>query len=186
MFIYAGRFQPFHRDHFSTLKTLLDQTPELTLAIVIKKNSFENPFTFFERYQMIYRTLIANELEVKRLYFIPLFAPKVMRWEVNDHLLPQQRTWYVHGGETGRAERYRASGETVITIENSHNINATTVREKIAADDDWENYLPEPVALYLKSINACKRLKFLYDNGIFLNEPVSGITPKMSGSSDGK
>lgn len=75
--VYIGRFQPFHKGHLHLIKTALGKSEYLIIVIgsVNRHASIKNPFTFFERAEMIRFTML-QELKTdfeelsKRIKFV--------------------------------------------------------------------------------------------------------------------
>ncbi len=183
MVIFPGRFQPFHKGHSLIIKRILSGVEQLVIGIVIKKCSFENPFSLIERIIMIRETL--KELNVEdRIIMIPVFAPKILRWKANFHLLPQKRTWYVTNFDKRRYEEYRSAGEDVKIISVTQIIPVTQelsgarIREAMVNDEDWGEYVYPSVRNFIESIDGVNRIKSLYRNKVFLNQSIEGLLPK--------
>lgn len=91
-----GRFQPLHNGHFNTFLKILEKYDELWIGIAnplrqlppnfeklddaLKKDLLQardpknNPYTFLERYDMIYESLLAYGADMKRVRILPHFA----------------------------------------------------------------------------------------------------------------
>lgn len=69
--IYLGRFQPFHKGHYDTVRRALElsQNVIMVLGSHEKPTTFNNPFTTFERMDIIKSALTLEEQA--RIQFIP-------------------------------------------------------------------------------------------------------------------
>ncbi len=91
-----GRFQPLHNGHFNTYLEILKKYDELWIGIAnplrqlppnfeklkekLKKSLLQarepenNPYTFVERYEMIYDSLSDHGIDMKRVRILPHFG----------------------------------------------------------------------------------------------------------------
>lgn len=71
--VFIGRFQPFHRGHFSVVKTALENSHTVLVCVGSSgqpRTTF-NPFTYEERVEMIKGSL--HPLEAEHVMFSPIF-----------------------------------------------------------------------------------------------------------------
>lgn len=177
MYLFVGRFQPFHKLHLDLMRNLVRViSAEIIIGIAVKKLSFDNPFTFMERQVMIQKTLVAHSIDVGLIRFTPVFVPRALDWEINNSLLPSNRIWCIGSKDMERIENYRALGERVLEIDTDlKKVSATTIRKKIVNGEPWEEFVPDTIAEYIYQIDGHKRIVQLYQNAIFCNEPVAGL-----------
>ncbi len=90
-----GRFQPFHLGHLDYLKTALSRCEHLIIGItnpdpaefVEEKTSSHrhvaesNPYTYFQRQQMIKECLIDLEVDLNKISFIPFYLFNEEKWK---------------------------------------------------------------------------------------------------------
>jgi cytidyltransferase-like protein len=55
--LVIGRFQPFHDGHYALVQTLLDEGKDVVVAIRDTPFNEDNPYSVFERRQMIHHAL---------------------------------------------------------------------------------------------------------------------------------
>lgn len=83
--VFIGRFQPFHDGHAQIIRQALDEVDHLLILIGSsnRARNTRNPFTFYERAQMI-RESFHWEHEQGKFSFIPVEdVPSDDRWEMN-------------------------------------------------------------------------------------------------------
>jgi len=169
-YIYPGRFQPLHIGHFELIKTILERIEYLYIAIIIKEYSYENPFTYIERMEFLTKTLSANNL-IHRCSIIPLFAPDIFKWKINNCFFPKRRIWCFPDDNFNKISDYKKCDELVEVFQRKNkNICASVIRDLITKDLEWANYIDEVVYNHIIAINGVDRIKELYNNGVFKNE----------------
>ena len=67
LFVFIGRFQPLHLEHERIIKSLLNENPSARVLVLVGSanlsRSVKNPFTFYERKEML-----LDSIESSRLY----------------------------------------------------------------------------------------------------------------------
>jgi len=163
--LFVGRFQPFHLGHFNAVKWILKSFDELIIGIGSSQYSHtkENPFTVGERIEMIWEQIREDNLTSK-VIIVPIpdigehklwvsvvkqYCPK---FDVVFSNSPLTRILFIEEG-------YEVQN---IPYFNREIYDGTKIREKIANDDDWEKYLPNKIAEYIKRNKLNERLKYIY------------------------
>jgi cytidyltransferase-like protein len=168
-----GRFQPFHRGHLTYLLLARRQCTHLVIGITnpdtlhlaphpadpTRHLAMSNPFTYFERLQMIRSSL--SELRISEKTFtivpFPLDVPEILQQYCpkSPILLRNRGPWSV-----AKEAILRSHGWEVIYIEDERDlsISATRIRSKIAVGDAWEADLPNACAQFLKTLDVQHRL----------------------------
>ena len=160
-----GRFQPFHNHHLDYLQKALARSRKIIVGItnpdpgeVIEVSTSahrhleeSNPYTFFQRLEMIQGVLL--DLGVARADFriIPFHIHEPRKWR---YYLPPKDvlTHYVRvfsPWEQSKVDRLRAEGYHVEVLDPGaeKGIEASEVRRRIAAgDDSWRDLVPPAVA----------------------------------------
>lgn len=70
--VYIGRFEPFHNAHLATIKQALSLGEQLIVVIgsANQPRDEQNPFTAFERQDMIMESLQAEDVDLSRVKFM--------------------------------------------------------------------------------------------------------------------
>ena len=165
-----GRFQPFHNGHHEYLRLALDRCELLLIGVTNpdpsqiaeeetsdhRHRSDANPFTFFERLMMIRELLMDDAVPPERTVVIPFPVNLPDRWR---YYLPPDVVHYVRvfsPWEQTKVDRLRGEGyETeVLTPGVEKEVEATEIRRRMAAGEDWEALVPPAVARVIRSIGA--------------------------------
>ena len=163
--LYVGRFQPFHLGHLSAIKEVLKEVDELIIVIGSAQYSHNvnNPFTAGERLVMVRQALEKGGVDSERVWIVPV--PDVhlhMMWVSSvQGYTPQFDTVYSNEPLTSRL--FTEAGYEVKTIRffDRKVYSSTEIREKMVKDQDWEKFVPESVASFIKGIDGVNRLKDL-------------------------
>lgn len=157
-----GRFQPFHLGHHEYLRLALARCDLLLIGITNpdpyqiaeeelaqhRHRADANPYTFFERLMMIRETLIDDGVPPDRTVLIPFPINLPDRWR---HYIPPDVTHFVRvfsEWEQSKVDRLRDAGYAteVLTPGADKQYEATEVRRRIAAGEDWQSLVPPGVA----------------------------------------
>lgn len=159
--LIIGRFQPFHLGHLSLLKKGLKDCDEIIIAIGSSNNKREdiNPFLTEERYNMIKKVIVSENLPKKKIIIIDIHNEKSDTvWLQNiQTLCPSFHSVYTG---TNRGYEYMKKLFTSINkpfhiIKNIIDIDASTLRKKMKNNDpSWETFLHPSTVEYLHSING--------------------------------
>lgn len=158
--LVIGRFQPFHKGHYSVVEEVLRECDDLIIAIGSAQESHtaRNPFTAGERYLMIWSSL-SPEMR-RRTAIIPV--PDVNRYSVwvahvESYVPPFDvvfsnsdltRSLFARAGYAVRSTKaYRPKV-----------YSATAIREKIAGAGKWQNLVPQPVSSIIEGLDGRERL----------------------------
>lgn len=168
---FAGRFQPFHKEHLKVCLDILKKHEFLVVGITnplgeyppkllstITKKEMElavryrkpeiNPWTYWQRYQMISRSLIKEGIDPRRFFIVPFFGPYDVTPEIEENILPPKKdTIFYHPIKDPHhkeiIEKYKKRGWEISIIDYEFNISATEVRRRIENNEDWEELVPE-------------------------------------------
>ncbi len=163
--IYVGRFQPVHMGHVRVIEWILERFDEIVIVVGSAQDSYSirNPFTASERIEMLERTM--RWLSVPRSRYTIVPAPDI---EMN-YVWVRYLEMIVPGFDAAVARNplvvqlFRSYGVPVYIPPSfdRDKLVATRIRELMIRSEDWEKYVPPPVAEYIKSIGGVERLRFL-------------------------
>ena len=162
--LFIGRFQPFHKGHLATVKFALGRVDQLVIVVGSAQKSHEprNPFTAGERIRMIKESLDAdNEVDVRHILIIPVPDIDVHSlWTHQvDLLVPKYDV--VFANDLFTLMLFREEGVKAIEapLHRRNEMEATEIRRRMAAQENWEELVPKPVSKVIKEINGIERLK---------------------------
>ncbi len=168
-----GRFQPFHNEHLEYARKAAERCRRLIVGITnpdpsevspestsLHRHLTENnPYTFFQRLQMVLGSLRDEGIDPHRLLVIPFHIHEPAKWR--HYLPPSERL--VHfvrvfsSWERAKVERIQAAGYAVEVLDPGikKGIEASEIRRLLAAGDQrWRQMVPEAVAAVLDSLPA--------------------------------
>lgn len=169
-----GRFQPFHLGHWSYLQQALEKVERIVVAITcptllpepmpedsdpLRHLPENNPFTYFERCEMVLASAAAAGLE-RRLIVVPLdingpssLWAQTVPFEALQIVTPHD-PW-----DHEKAIRMRAAGyQTVFLPTRENRIRATEVRRRITYSLPWRHLVPSGTAGVIDRYNLAPRL----------------------------
>ena len=157
---YIGRFQPYHEGHHAMVDRIREEIDELVVGIgsADQSHTVRNPFTAGERIMMITKALAEFEMTT---YAVP----------IED--LNRNSVWVSH--VQSMSPRFdvafsnnplvvRLFEEAGIEVRQSpmyhrEQFEGTEVRERMAADGDWESLVPEAVVEVIDEIEGVQRIQ---------------------------
>lgn len=167
-----GRFQPFHRGHLDYLLKALARCQHLIVGIT-NPDPFEieeeptsshrhlkesNPFTYFQRVQMVRAALAEQGIDPARVTLVPFSITHPEKWP---YYLPPPRSVVQYlrifsDWEQSKAERLRANGFAVEVLDEgaSKEVSGTEVRQAMSAGDGWRRLVPPGVAAVIQRVQA--------------------------------
>ena len=166
----TGRFQPFHYDHLELVLHALTLGEHLLIGITNPDSrslqeqaasthrhlDASNPFTFFERAQMVGRALRDAGIRASRYDIVPfpLDAPAV--WPAYIPLQATQVVRVFSAWERDKARQLEAGGYEVRLIDGDtqRRISATDIREAMRRDQDWYHLVPGGTRSVLDELGA--------------------------------
>lgn len=168
-----GRFQPFHNEHRHYALEGLARSERLIVGITnpdpgeIKEEAASghrhlaenNPYTYFERMEMVLAALTEAGADLDRVRVIPFHISEPAKWRY--YLPPAGKLRHFvrifSPWEQSKVDRLRAEGYEVEVLDPGaeKGIEATEIRRRMAAgDDSWENLVPPAVVRILARIHA--------------------------------
>ena len=163
--IYVGRFQPVHMGHVKVIEWGLRRFDELVIVVGSAQDSFSirNPFTASERIKMLELTMEWLSVPRQRYWIVP--APDI---EMNyvwvrylEMMVPEFDAAIARNPLV--VQLFKTYGVPVYVPPSFERdrLVATRIRELMIRDGGWEEYVPPPVADYIKSIGGVERLREL-------------------------
>jgi nicotinamide-nucleotide adenylyltransferase len=163
--LFVGRFQPFHFGHLSVVKDVLKKVDELVIVVGSAQYSHQvnNPFTAGERLTMIRGALVEAEVDVSRVWVVPVpdvhlhmmwvsaVEGYVPRFEVVFSNEPLTRRLFVEAG-------YKVSS---IKFYERNKHCSTEIRRLMIEGGKWEKFVPKSVAAFIKKIDGVNRIRDL-------------------------
>ena len=167
-----GRFQPFHNGHLDYFQKALARCHHLIVGIT-NPDPFEieeepasahrhleesNPFTYFQRVQMVRAALADSRIDSEQLTLVPFSITHPEKWP---HYLPPTRSVVQYlrvfsDWERSKAERLRANGFAVEVLDEGapKELSATEVRREMAVGEGWRRLVPPGVAAVIERVRA--------------------------------
>ncbi len=163
--LLMGRFQPFHLGHLQVVGDILEEFPQLIVAVGSATFNYleKSPFTAGERIWMIHEALVEAGLDMGRIYITAY--PNIENnaaWAAHlKSLLPPFQVAF-----TGNALPHILLKEAGIAVRPLEMINrelycASEIRRRMLEGEDWESLVPRAVARIIKEINGVERLRFI-------------------------
>ena len=163
--LFVGRFQPFHHGHLYAVSTILNEAEELVIVVGSAQMSheLENPFTAGERIEMIRRALDAAGVDRRRYMLIPIpDAPAHRVWVSQvESQTPKFDIVYTNQPLTRRLLMEAGYEVHGIELHKRDQYEATEIRQRILAGEDWEVLVPEEVYRYMLEIDGEGRIRDL-------------------------
>ena len=163
--LMMGRFQPFHLGHLDLVKQILSECDEVVIAITSSQFNYleKDPFTASERIEMIHQALKEATVDLSKCFIIPIENQfNIVTWaSYLKSILPQFNK--VYSGNEYVSMLLADAGVQVIAPKflDRDRYNATNIRNLIAEDKDWQNFVPSAVVNVIKKINGVNRLKII-------------------------
>ena len=176
--VIHGRFQVLHNDHLKYLLAgkarcehlvvgITNPDPSLTktdTADLKRSSDKANPFTYFQRYQIVRAALTHHGLGEEQFSVVPfpINFPELYR-----HYLPLDATFFLtiydEWGERKLA-LFQSLGLTTEVLwrrtSATKGLSATDIREKIAAGEPWQHQVPPGVAEIIKKSMGSDSIDF--------------------------
>jgi len=154
--LFVGKFQPFHKGHLHAIKYILANFQEIIIVIGSsnKRNTFENPFSFEERMDMIKKSGVdCKIISVKDV-------EDDMKW-VKSIIKGVKFNAAITGNDWVK-RCFLNSGYRVIEPDflEPEKYNGSKIREMMARNDEnWKKLVPEGTLEVLEKINITERFK---------------------------
>jgi hypothetical protein len=176
MGVVHGRFQLFHNDHLKYVLAAKERcvhmiigicNPDMNLTTYSSANPHrsslrENPFTYFERYQMIKGTLLELGISSKDFDIIPfpINYPNLI-----PNYAPMSAKYYMTIYDQWGREKEKTLRSIGCDIEimwdidiSKKGISGSDIREMIRTGKNWKKYVPNYVYDYVNAHSLYKRI----------------------------
>ncbi len=163
--LFIGRFQPFHNSHLINIRSISKKFDEVIIGIGSsqEKNTFENPFSYYERRQMIYNVFKKSTIKNFKIYAIPDFYDDKKWINYIKNRLPRFELAY--SGNIWSLKCFKKFNFKFKKINLKKGISGTIIRERIARDKNdknWKSLVPKEIADYIEKIKGRERIKGIY------------------------
>lgn len=155
-----GRFQPFHNEHLDYVLKGLARSDKLIIGItnpepsefILDKASEHrhlpesNPYTYFQRHEMIVQCIEDCKIDLKKITIIPFHLFNKKKWS---YYLPRpdnvvQYVRVFSDWEEKKIELFKKYGFSVNVLDRNapKNVEATQVRKKFNENGNWKELVP--------------------------------------------
>jgi nicotinamide-nucleotide adenylyltransferase len=163
--LFIGRFQPFHHGHLHAVHTILKEVDDLIIVVGSAQMSHEhdNPFTAGERIEMIKEALNAVKIDPQRYMIIPIpDAPAHRVWvSAVESQTPRFNVVYSNQSLTRRLLIEAGYNVKRITMYKRGKFEATEIRRRILAGENWDDLVPQEVYKIVQEIDGENRIRDL-------------------------
>ena len=163
--LFVGRFQPFHRGHLHAVRAILAEVDELIIIVGSAQISHEvdNPFTAGERIEMIQRALDGAGIDRRRYMLIPIpDAPAHRVWVSQvESQTPKFDIVFTNQPLTSRLLLEAGHEVRGIALHKREQYEATEIRRRILAGEDWRALVPDEVYRCVQEIDGEGRIRDL-------------------------
>lgn len=169
-----GRFQLFHNEHLQYALDAKARCKKLIVGITSPENATlireevdphrssasANPFTFYERFNMVKVALLAAGVPREDFEIVPY---PIERPEILYNYVPLTATsFFTIYDKWGEEKLHRLSElgyGTVVIPRGEKGMCSTEIRTKIIKEEDWKNMVPEAVYNYIIDNNLTEKVK---------------------------
>jgi 2,3-bisphosphoglycerate-independent phosphoglycerate mutase len=158
--VLHGRFQPFHNDHLKFVLAALEKTDVLYIGITNpdpsstkfdasdpqRSTDKANPFTFYERLEMITQSLLDKGIQPSRFRIVPFPINIPELWE---HYAPREATYFMTIFDEWGEKKLSMLREQGLKTEllwkkdiTDKGIDATRIRDNISNGSSWDHLVP--------------------------------------------
>lgn len=166
--LFPGRYQPFHKGHYEALRQLLNEFDEVIVAIGSAQEGYtcKNPFTAGERWEMVYRVVVKNNL-VGRAWIIPVPDINMPPAWTTYLLSVSPRVDVVASGNPQILYLYKWLGFKTreIRLVEPERYHGTRIRNlMLTGSDEWRELVPPEVAEFIDEVKGVERVRRLCIN----------------------
>ena len=175
-----GRFQLFHNDHLKYALEAKKQCRTLLVGITSpdcsslvyesvdphRSQKKSNPFTFFERYQMIESALLENGIDRRQFEILPypIETPQALPNYIPTYATSFFTIYDVWGKE--KLNRLSKLGYKTIVLweKEEKTISSSQIRQLIADNKEWKQFVPTSVFSYIVENHLDDRVREILNN----------------------
>lgn len=177
--VIHGRFQGLHNGHIEYLLAGKKLCEHLIIGITNyifntenrqideidkhRMNKSSNPFTYYERMEMIRLAMIENKISRSEFVIVPF---PIEQPNMIFNFAPKNAVYYMTIYDEWGKEKYKILKNLKLNVkvmwyrsEAEKPISGSLVRQKIADKENWEQLVPISVAEYIKSHNLDGRIQ---------------------------
>lgn len=157
---YIGRFQPYHDGHHAMVESIAEEVDELVLGIgsADQSHTLRNPFTAGERIMMITKSLVDLDLVTYAVPIEDLNRNSVWVSHVQS-MSPRFDIAYSNNPLVIRLFEEAGIEVRQSPMFNREELEGSEIRERMAAGDDWEEYVPPAVLEVVEEIDGVGRIR---------------------------
>lgn len=160
--LFLGRFQPFHIGHLDGVEQVLQDCASVCIVISSAHvcHMADHPFTGGERYRMVKHAMLDLGIEAERYDIIPVgynHSTPAFLATVVSFTPPFHR---VYTGNPQIMSLFSSWRYDVLPTR-SQLTSGKVVRQKIAAEADWERWVPPTTAELIRAVDGIRRVKLL-------------------------
>ena len=161
--LLIGRFQPFHLGHLDAVMFGLSKVENLWIGIGSsnKHNESRNPFSVDERREMIISSIEPSIINNIKIFDIPDVGDH-KKWTFHvDNVVPKYDLVFTNDEFTQTLFEKRGIKVIPVLLKEREKFSGTNIRQLIADDKNWQDFVPRGTQKVLDKINAKERLKNL-------------------------
>ncbi|KXA99593.1 nicotinamide-nucleotide adenylyltransferase [candidate division MSBL1 archaeon SCGC-AAA259O05] len=167
--ILLGRYQPPHKGHLEVIREILEEVDEIVIGLgsAQRSHQMDDPFTAGERILMLKRLLTESEINLSKVYFVPIPDVKSHSLWVS-HVIsfsPPFSVVYSGNSLVKRLFKERDFEVRAPPMFNRKEYSESEIRKRIIDNEDWEHLVPEGVAEAIEEIEGEARLRDLSQTG---------------------
>lgn len=176
--VIHGRFQGLHKGHLEYLLEGKKRCEKLIIGITnytgneknehISKidthrlNTSDNPFTFYERLEMIRAALLAEGINEEEFRIVPFPIEEPAQIP---NFVPLNAVFFITIYDDWGREKLKTLNSLGLSVEvmwerslEQKPISGSLLRKKISSGEEWEYLVPSAVATYIKENDLCKKV----------------------------
>lgn len=160
-----GRFQPFHLGHLHAIEYILDRAEEVVLAIGSSQhfNTWRNPLSVDERYEMIVRALRGEGIPLGRVFIVnvPDIENEEEDWgKLVLSRVPRIDVAYSNDPQTVEDLTFVGIAVRPIPFRRREAYAAHNIRKlMLEAKEDWRDLVPTSVGEFLRELRMEERMR---------------------------
>lgn len=177
--IIHGRFQLFHNDHLNYALLAKERCKKLIVGITSPENAalireeidphrseaVSNPFTYFERYEMIKLALLEAGIKREDFEIVPF---PIERPEILYNYVPLSATsFFTIYDDWGYEKLHRLGnlgyGTYVLFDKREKAMCSTEIRRKIVSGTEWKDMVPNAVYKYIVENGLAEKVINLFE-----------------------
>ncbi len=164
--LIIGRFQPFHYGHLHAVKYVLEREEKIYIGVgsALEAYTKRNPFTFAERFKMIFDTLIEEGISQDIFYIFPIPDAEIhSTWvDIVFSIVPPVKRVYSNDPLTQVLMSERGIEVNPIPLVNRDVYSGEEFRRRVVEGEDWSDLVPGTVKRIIIDLNLDERIRRLW------------------------